>query len=99
MEITAMATVPFSVRLDSDIKAKLEEEAKREERSASALAVKAIKAFLQAKEAKRLAIEEAIKEADKGVFYSQEAVHALVDSWGKGDKVPIPEPDVFLKKK
>lgn len=94
-----MATVPFSLRLDSDTKTQLEAEAKREDRSASALAVRAIKSFLQAKEAKRKAIDEAIKEADKGVFYSQEAVHTWVDSWGKGNDVPIPEPDVFLNKK
>ncbi len=99
METTIMATVPFSLRLDSDTKTQLEAEAKREDRSASALAVKAIKAFLQAKEAKRIAVEVAIKEADKGVFISEEKVDAWVDSWGSGNELPRPKPDIFLKAK
>ena len=95
MELTTMATVPFSLRIDPSTKALLEQEAKRGDRTPSYLANKAIKNFLQARTAKRKAIKEAIKKADKGVFVSEEAVDVWVDSWGAENELPVPEPDIF----
>lgn len=93
-----MSTVQFTLRIDPSIKAQLEDEARRDDRSASNLAVRAIKSFLQAKEAKRKAVQEAVREAEKGIFVSEKAVDAWVDSWGSENKLPVPEPDVFPDK-
>ena len=90
-----MATVPFSIRLDENLKTQLEEQAVVEERSASFLASKAIKAMLDAKAAKREAIERALEEADKGIFVSQDAMHRWMDSWGSENELPPPKPDIF----
>uniref|UniRef100_UPI0040570E5A CopG family ribbon-helix-helix protein n=1 Tax=Candidatus Electrothrix sp. TaxID=2170559 RepID=UPI0040570E5A len=63
-------TVPFSLRIDPEIKAQLTQEAERADRTPSYLANQAIKDFLRAKTAKRKAIEKAVEEADKGAFGS-----------------------------
>jgi predicted transcriptional regulator len=45
------------------------------------------------------AIDEALAEADKGVFISGEAVSKWLASWGTPDELPPPEPDIFLNRK
>ncbi|MCP5071995.1 MAG: ribbon-helix-helix protein, CopG family [Rhodobacteraceae bacterium] len=91
-----MASVPFSVRLDEDLKASLEAEAKREDITASQLATRAIRKMLEDRAAYKRMLDEAVAEADKGVFISSEAVMAWVESWGTDNELPRPEPDVFL---
>ena len=93
-----MATVQLSVRMDPEIKARLEKEARLEERSASYLIQKALDHYLSAKERKRRALEEAAAEADKGVFISDEAMTAWVASWGTENELSPPEPDIFPDK-
>ena len=91
-----MATERLSLRIDANLKKNLELEARREERSASYLAVKAIEAMLRERAEKRAAIREAVSEADKGAFISQEAMDAWVSSWGEDAELPPPEPDVQI---
>ncbi|MFN0191939.1 MAG: CopG family ribbon-helix-helix protein [Aestuariivirga sp.] len=93
-----MATTPFSIRIDTDTKAKLEEWAARENRSASALAQLAIDEYLDQKTYKRECILEALDEAKKGVFISEDAMDAWVDSWGTDNELPAPDPDIFPDK-
>ena len=93
-----MSTVPFSLRIDTKLKSKLEKEAAREDRSAAYIAQKAIEDYLDAKAYKRECIREAFAEADKGIFVSEEAVDAWVDSWGTDNELPMPEPDIFPTK-
>ena len=90
-----MATERLSLRIDAGLKKDLEREARREERSASWLAVKAIETMLRDRAEKREAIREAIAEADKGDFISQEAMDTWVSSWDTELELPPPEPDVF----
>lgn len=90
-----MASSPFSVRLSPELKQRLDVVAESEDRSASYVATKAIEAFLDARDAKERAIEAAFREADKGIFVSQEAVHRWMDSWDTDNELPIPEPDIF----
>lgn len=92
-----MSTVPFTMRLDEELKSSLEAEAKLEDRSASYLATRAIKKMLEVKAAKRRLIEAAIVEADKGEFISEERMNDWVNSWDTDNELPEPEPDVFLK--
>ena len=89
-----MATERLSLRIDADLKKSLEREAKREDRSASYLAVKAIEAMLRHRYEKRAAIRSAVAEAEEGVFISQEAMDAWVASWGTDAELPPPEPDI-----
>ena len=91
-----MATERLSLRIDANLKKSLELEARREERSASYLAVKAIEAMLRERARKRVAIRVAVSEAGKGAFISQEAMDAWVSSWGEEAELPPPEPDVQI---
>ena len=90
-----MPNVPFSLRLDEGIKAKLEEEARLEDRSAGYIAQKAIEDYLDAKAYKRECLREAVAEADKGVFISEEAMDAWMKSWGTENELEPPKPDIF----
>ncbi|MGH6855106.1 MAG: CopG family ribbon-helix-helix protein [Aestuariivirga sp.] len=90
-----MSTTPFSIRIDSDVKTRLEREAEREDRSAGYIAQKAIEDYLDGREYFRKEMEVAIAEADKGVFISEEAMDAWVNSWDTENELPPPKPDVF----
>jgi predicted transcriptional regulator len=92
-----MGTVPFTLRLEEELKSSLEAEAKREDRSAAYLATRAIKAMLDTKAAKRRLIEDAMAEADKGAFVSEEAMNAWFQSLGTDDELPDPDADVVVK--
>lgn len=94
MGMKDMATIPFSMRMDADDKARLKDEAKRADRSESYIANLAIKQYLNACELKRNAIDQAVKEAGGGQFISSERMGAWVDSWGTDTEQNPPEPDV-----
>ena len=89
------STARFSMRLEPELKDWLEEEAKLKDRSAGYIAAQAIAAQKARSEARRRIIEEAIAEADKGVFISDEKMTAWVDSWDTDNELPEPEPDIF----
>ena len=88
-----MATERLSVRIDADLKRSLKEEARRERRSASWLAVEAIEALLRDRAEKRAAIRAAVAEADRGAFISRAAMDEWVSSWD-GEPEEPPEPDI-----
>ncbi len=90
-----MTTERLSLRIDADLKKNLEREAKREERSTSYLAVKAIEAMLRDRAEKRAAIHTAIMEADEGAFISQDAMDAWISSWDTDSELPPPKPDIL----
>ena len=95
--MNTMATIPFSLRLDSEVKIQLEQEAKQADRSASYIVIKAIKEYLSVREYKKRAIQKAIEEADKGEFISHESVKVWMESLGTENELPRPNPDVFSK--
>lgn len=90
-----MATVPFSIRLDETIRARLEKEAVLEDRSASYIVQKVVNHYLDGRDRFRQEMEAAIAEADKGVFISGEAMHRWIESWDTDNELPPPEPDIF----
>lgn len=92
-----MSSVPFTFRIDPEMKANLEAAARDSDRTPGYLVKKAISTFLQAREEKRHAIDTAIKEANKGVFVSSEAMHKWMEAMENGENSPRPKPDVFLK--
>ncbi|WGT51457.1 CopG family ribbon-helix-helix protein [Thioclava nitratireducens] len=89
-----MGTSPYSIRLDDELRKSLEREAEIEDRSPAQLAVRAIRSMLEAKEAKRAAIDNALARAEEGAFISAEAMNAWIDSWDTGDELPSPKPDI-----
>ena len=93
-ERCGVATERLSLRIDANLKKSLEEEARRERRSASWLAVEAIEALLRGREEKRAAIRAALDEADRGVFISRDAMDAWISSWDSDPAGPPPEPDI-----
>ena len=93
--MTTMPSARFSLRLEPELKTWLEDEAKRKDRSAGYIATQAIQSLKEATEARTRLIEEAMKEADKGVFISEEKMTAWVLSLGTENELPEPEPDIF----
>ncbi len=93
-----MTSPRFTMRLDPELKDWLETEAKRKDRSAAYLAKQAIQALKDKTEARAQEIREAVAEADKGVFISEEKMTAWFESLGTDNEMPEPEPDVFLNR-
>jgi predicted transcriptional regulator len=89
-----MTTSPYTIRLDHALKKALEYEAALEERPPAQLAVRAIRAMVQARQAKRDAITAALLGAEKGQFISSEAMFAWVDSWDSNNEGPEPSVDI-----
>ena len=92
-----MPSARFTLRIEPGLKDWLEDEARRQDRSAGFLANKAIETLRQDTESKRRAIEAAMAEAEKGEFISEEAMTAWFLSLGTDNELPEPEPDVFLR--
>ncbi len=94
-----MKTAPFSMRLEATLKTRLEDEAKRRDRTASFVANRAIRLYFDELDRTHRELEEAFAEADKGVFISGEAVQKWMESWGTDHELPPPEPDIFPEPK
>ena len=92
----SMATTNFSIRIDSELKTWLETEAAKQDRSAGYLAQQAIQNARQQVEAEERMVREALAEADKGAFISEEAMTAWFMSLGTDTELSEPEPDVLL---
>lgn len=90
-----MSTTQFSMRISDDLKQSLEAMSKISHRSQSQIATKAITEYVERNEWRLKAIQEAKKEADKGVFVSQEAITDWLDSWGSENELQAPEADIF----
>ncbi len=93
--MNAMATTQFSMRISDELKKSLETISKISHRSQSQIATKAIAEYIEKNEWKLKASQEAKKEADKGIFVSQEAIVDWLDSWGSENELSAPQPDIF----
>lgn len=70
-----------TLRLDDEVKIKLEKLAESTHRSRSFLAAEAIKAYVESNDWQVAEIHQAIKEADTDDFSSQQEVNAVVNKW------------------
>lgn len=59
---------PVTLRLEPDLRKRLDKLAKATERSRAALAAEAVRQFVELNEWQIAAIEEGVREADKGQF-------------------------------
>lgn len=90
-----MTSPRFTMRLDPELKDWLETEAKRKDRSAAYVAKQAIQDLKDKTEAKAQMVREAIAEADKGVFVSEDKMTAWFESLGTDHELPEPDADIF----
>ena len=93
-----MASDRITIRVKPELREWLEQEAKRKDRSIGYIATQSMEQTKRDSEARDQMIREAMAEADRGVFVSQEAVHKWMDSWDSENELPLPEPDIFLKR-
>lgn len=89
------ASETLTLRISPEIKRELEKYARATQRSSAFIVKEALEAHLEERRAYLAAIEEAEREADEGVFVSGEAVVKWMQSWGKDNELPTPEPDIF----
>ena len=71
----------MTIRLDDDVKDRLDRLAESTQRSKSFLAAEAIREFVENNEWQIAEIQAALKEADAGDFASDKDVAALADKW------------------
>ena len=72
----------MTVRLEPELKQRLEQLAQATERSKSFLAAQAIREFVDLNEWQVQEIRNAIAEADQGDFVSEEEVKEVLGKWG-----------------
>ncbi len=77
-----MDTVTVSARLDTETINKLERLAKATARSKSFLAAEAIRAYVEEQAWQIEALEEGLKEADRGRFANDKEVAEAFAKWG-----------------
>jgi predicted transcriptional regulator len=73
----------LSIRLDSDVRTRLEELAQRTKRSKSFLAAEAIAAYVEAEDWQLEQTATGLVELDGGKMVSHEKVSKWLRSWGK----------------
>ena len=71
----------MTIRLDDDVKDRLDRLAESTQRSKLFLAAEAIREFVENNEWQIAEIQAALKEADAGDFASDKDVAALADKW------------------
>ena len=71
----------MTIRLDDDVKDRLDALADATQRSKSFLAAEAIRAFVETNEWQISEVQAALKEADTGDFASDKDVAALAKKW------------------
>jgi RHH-type transcriptional regulator, rel operon repressor / antitoxin RelB len=87
-------TTTVTVRLDAQLKTKLEALAQSTQRSKSWLAAEAIKAYIEQESWQIEQIEEAIQQANhpNTQWIANEDVSAWLNTWGTEDEAPAPCP-------
>ena len=74
----------MTIRLESDLKDRLDELARVTDRSKSYLAAEAIREFIDLNEWQLQEITQAVSEADAGDFADDRAVRKVLKKWGVG---------------
>ncbi len=72
----------MTIRLDAELKSRLDKLADATRRSKSYLAAEAVREYIELNEWQLQEIQDAVKEADAGDFASEESVNAVFGKWG-----------------
>lgn len=92
-----MASTPFSIRINDDVREKLEKICAVADRSKAYIANKAIEEYVERNGWKVEALNRAKQEAARGEFISHEAMGEWLDSLGSENQLSTPKPDIFKK--
>jgi RHH-type rel operon transcriptional repressor/antitoxin RelB len=90
-----MASTPFSIRIEDEVRDKLEKICTLTERSKAYITSKAIEEYVERNSWKVEALKQAKKEAAKGEFISHDAMGEWISSLNTESELPTPEADVF----
>ena len=83
-------TETLSIRIDAEMKKRLDELSKRSKRSKSFLAAEAIAAYIESEEWQLGEIQAGISELESGQEVSHEKVSKWLKSWGKPGESKAP---------
>lgn len=72
----------MTIRLEPELKGRLDQLAESTNRSKSFLAAEAIRDFIELNEWQIQEIKDAIKEADNGDFATDKSVNKILNKWG-----------------
>jgi RHH-type transcriptional regulator, rel operon repressor / antitoxin RelB len=86
-----VASTTFTVRVEPNVKKRLEKLAKSTGRSRSFLAAQALNAYLDVNEWQVAGIKRAIASLDHGAGISHKDVQGWVDSWGRKRERSVPK--------
>ncbi len=75
-------TTTMTIRLEPELKARLDKLSETTHRSKSFLAAEAVREFIELNEWQIQEIEAAVKEADAGDFASDQEIQAVFTKWG-----------------
>ena len=90
-----MPSTPFSIRIEDEVRDKLEQICALTERSKAYITSKAIEEYVERNGWKVEALKQAKKEAVKGEYISHKAMGDWIDSLGSESELPAPEADIF----
>jgi RHH-type rel operon transcriptional repressor/antitoxin RelB len=93
-EQNVMASTVLSVRVPKELKEQLDYLSRSSKRSKAYLATEALGDYVKKNAWRAKELHEAIKEADKGVFLSHEAMVAWADQLGTDGETAPPSPDI-----
>jgi predicted transcriptional regulator len=86
-----MTSTTFTVRVDPEVKKRLERLAKSTGRSRSYLAAEALNDYLNINEWQVAGIKRAVASLDRGEGVPHQEVKNWVDSWGRKRERPAPK--------
>jgi RHH-type rel operon transcriptional repressor/antitoxin RelB len=86
-----MASTTFTVRVEPNVKKRLEKLAKSTGRTRSFLAAEALGEYLQVNEWQVAGIKRAIASLDRGKRISHKEVRDWVNSWDRKRERPVPK--------
>ena len=76
------STTTMTIRLEPELKARLDKLSEATHRSRSFLAAEAVREFIEINEWQIREIKEAVKEADAEDFASDQEIRAVSNKWG-----------------
>jgi RHH-type transcriptional regulator, rel operon repressor / antitoxin RelB len=88
--VSAMSSTTFTVRVETDVKKRLEKLAKSTGRSRSFLAAEALSEYLDVNEWQVAGVRKAMGSLDRGESISHEQVKAWIYSWSGKRERPAP---------
>ena len=86
-----MASTTFTLRVETEVKKRLEKLAKSTGRSRSFLAAEALREYLDVNEWQVAGVRKAIGSLDRGGGVSHEQVESWVNSWGGKRERSVPK--------